>query len=253
MNERFEYILKQLDLYETVRVATLSEELGCSEVTIRSDIQKMHEKKLLIRTHGGAKKIEAKLDVFLEPGNVFKNKNNKINIAKKALEYINDSDTIILDDSSVNYYFAKEIANDVSKNIIVITNSLPVACILSGKQHISLFLTAGQIGGKLAATTGELTCNSLENFSVDKAFISAHGINFDVGITSIGSPQLQVKKSILNVSKEIYLLVDSSKFNDGYIMVVCPLDRIKKIITDNNIETKYKKIATSKNIDLDIV
>lgn len=253
MNERFEYILKQLDEKDNVRVSKLSEQLNCSEVTIRSDIQKLHEKKLLMRTHGGAKRIESKLTIQLETGNIYKNKDNKIKIAKKATEYINDGDTIILDDSSINYYLAKEIRKDDTKHIVVITNSLPVACVLTNKEHISLFLTAGQVGGKLAATIGELTCNSLENFYADKAFISAHGINFDVGITSIGSPQLQVKKSILKVSKKIYALVDSSKFNGGYIMVVCPLNRIEKIITDDEIEDKYKSIAEEKNIDIDIV
>ncbi len=253
MNERFDYIIKQLEQNESVRVSELSEQLKCSEVTIRSDIQKMHDKGLLIRTHGGAKKVEAKLMVPFEPGNVFKNKENKIKIAKRAVSYIEDGDTIILDDSSINYYLAQNIKDDASKHVIIITNSLVVASILTGREHVSLFMTGGQVGGKFAATMGELACNSLENFYADKAFISAHGVNFDVGITSIGSGQMAVKKSILKVAKQIYVLVDSSKFDGGYIMVVCPLDRIDTIITDDELPKEYINIAREKNVTLDLV
>ncbi len=253
MDERFDYIIKQLELHDSVRVSELSQQLKCSEVTIRSDIQKMHEKGLLMRTHGGAKKVESKLMIPFEPGNVLKNKENKIKIAEQAVKYIEDGDTIILDDSSINYYLAQNIKDEVSKHVIVITNSLVVASILTGKQHVSLFMTGGQVGGKFAATMGELTSDSLESFHADKAFISAHGVNFDVGITSIGSGQLAVKKSILKVAKKIYVLVDSTKFDGGYIMVVCPLDRIERIITDNELSKEHIKTAKEKNVVIDLV
>ena len=41
-----------------VKVAQLSEELNCSEVTIRNDIKAMEKEGLLQRTHGGAIALE---------------------------------------------------------------------------------------------------------------------------------------------------------------------------------------------------
>ena len=52
--ERRALILKQLDTKEEVLVSELSKETGISEVTIRKDLTILQNRKLLIRTRGGA-------------------------------------------------------------------------------------------------------------------------------------------------------------------------------------------------------
>lgn len=251
--DRERYILDQLDRFGTVKVAELSQQLGVSEVTIRADIRSMEQREMLKRIHGGAVRVREQLPLFMTPGNVLKKAEEKRRIAAKAYEYIEDEDTIILDDSSVNYYLAENIRNGEKKHLVVITNSLAAAVILSNLENVILFMVGGQIGGKFPAAMGEVTVNTVRNFKADKAFISAHGLNFDVGITSIGTPQMQVKKAILGSAEQIYVMIDSTKFSDGYIMTVCPLSRIRKIITDDGISPVYRDQAMKKNIDIDIV
>ena len=183
--------------------------------------------------------------VPFDAGNVFKNSDRKRRIAWKAYEYIEDQDTIILDDSSVCYYLAQCIRDDSSKHLLVITNSLASAGVLSHLSHVELFLLGGQVGGKLASTVGDV--------AVNKAFISAHGINFSVGLTSIGSPQMQVKKAVLAASDQAYVLADSSKFGGGYVMVVCSLDEISAIITDDGIKKEYLEDAEKQHVYIDVV
>lgn len=250
---RLEYIVACLEKTGSVRVAELSRALNCSEVTIRSDIQKLEERGLVRRVHGGAVKKEEQLLIPFAAGNIEKKRDEKQRIAARAYEYIDDQDTIILDDASVNYYLAQKIREDSSKHLIVITNSLICASLLATVEHVELFIVGGQIGGRLAAAMGDVAVNTLANFRANKAFISAHGINFAAGVTSIGSPQMQVKKAILNAADNVYLLVDSSKFGGGYILVVCPLDRIEVIITDNGIRPEDLEKAKSQSVTIDIV
>jgi DeoR/GlpR family transcriptional regulator of sugar metabolism len=251
--KRIEFILQELDEKGSVRVADLSKQLKCSEVTIRNDIQKLEEKGLLFRTHGGATKLGAQVTVAFNAGNVYKCADKKQRIAEKAYEYIENRDTIILDDGSISYYLAKCIKENTSKHLVVITNSLVAAGILADLKHVDLYLLGGQVGGKLAATMGDVTIRNLEECHADKAFISAYGINFDVGITSIDSPQMQVKKAILKAANKIFLLVDSSKFGGGYVLAVCPLSSISRIITDDEIEKDYIDMAKRDHVELDIV
>lgn len=253
LQRRQELILQELEEKGSVRVADLSKQLNFSEVTIRNDIQKLEEKGLLVRTHGGATKIGAQVVIGYNAGNVFKYAEQKQRIAEKAYEFINDRDTIIMDDASISYYLAKCIKENMSKHIVVITNSLVAAGVLADVNHVDLFFLGGQVGGKLAATMGDVTIRNLEECHADKAFISAHGINFDAGITSIDSPQMQVKKAILNAAKDIYLLADSHKFGGGYVLAVCPLSRMTRIITDNEIDPKCIERAQRDNLKLDIV
>ncbi len=253
LQKRQELIIRELEEKGSVRVAELSKLLKVSEVTIRNDIQRLEEKGLLIRTHGGATKLGAQVMLGYNAGNVFKYAEQKHRIAERAYEYIEDRDTIIMDDASISYYLAKCIRDNMSKHVVVITNSLVAAGVLADVNHVDLFFLGGQVGGKLAATMGDVTIRNLEECHADKAFISAHGINFDVGITSIDSPQMQVKKAILNAAKDIYLLADSHKFGGGYVLAVCPLSRITCLITDNEIDSGYIERAKQDNVKLDMV
>ena len=77
-----------------------------------------------------------------------------------------------------------------------------------------------------------------------------HGINFDVGLTSIGTPQMQVKQAILNSAEQVFVLADSSKFGGGYLSVICPLQKIHKIITDKEVDEKYIRLAAKKQVSM---
>lgn len=253
VNKRMESILQQLEEKGSIRVADISKQLKCSEVTIRNDIQKLEEMGLLIRTHGGATKAGAQVMVLYNAENVYKNADKKQLIAEKAFDYIKENSTIILDDASTSYFLAKTIRENPSKPLVVITNSLVAAGVLADAKHVNLFLLGGQVGGKLSSTMGDMTIRNLGECHADMAFISAHGINFEVGITSIGSPQMQIKKEILKAAKEVFLLVDSSKFGGGYVLVVSPLSEISRIITDDGIKKEYLERAQRDRVAIDIV
>lgn len=253
IQDREEYILNELNSKGVVSVRDLSKVLQCSEVTIRNDIKRMEEKELLIRRHGGAIKKDELLSISIRPGNIYKKKDEKIRISNRAFTYINDKDTIFIDDSSIGFYLAKKILENDDLHIVVITNSLAVATILSNSKNIVLYMIIGQIGGSIPSAVGDLAIEAILKFKVDKAFISAHGVNFYAGVTSVGSPQMQVKKAVLEISDKVYLMVDSSKFGGGYVLVVCPLSKITKTITDIGLNDENRNMAKDNHIDLDIV
>lgn len=66
--ERFSIILQELEKKGAVRVADLSALIGCSEVTIRSDIAKLDSQRMLKKVYGGAVKKEEVLELALDPG-----------------------------------------------------------------------------------------------------------------------------------------------------------------------------------------
>ena len=122
------------------------------------------------------------------------------------------------------------------------TNSLLVGNELAGAGHVELFMVGGTVGGHLAATMGDAAVHNIEQFHVDKAFIGVQGINFEVGLTSI-APQMQIKRVILKVAGEVYVLADSSKFRDSYLSVICPIRDVFKVITDNEVSKENIKKA----------
>lgn len=253
MKSKESAILKLLMEKETISVGEICELLNCSAVTVRKYLSDMESRRLLIRTHGGAARVTPKLNLPIRPGNVYQHADEKRRIAEKAYTYIENNDTIVLDDSSIAYYLAEYIRDHNTKNMVVLTNSLAAAVLLSDLPDVTLFMIGGQIGGKLPSAIGEIAMSTVTGFKANKAFISAHSINFDAGITTIGSPQMQVKKAILDVTDDIYVLADSSKFGNSYVMLFCGLERIKKIITDSGLAKESIARAKEAQVDIDIV
>jgi DeoR/GlpR family transcriptional regulator of sugar metabolism len=250
MEERRRKILLKLEEKGKVRVNELSEELGCSEVTIRNDIKCMERAGKLIRTHGGALRIEENFQKKYSSESIYRNVDKKRDIAACAYDFITDRDTIILDEASTSFYLALHIKQRAEKRIAVVTNSLTVGNELAGLKHVELYIVGGSVGGHLAATMGSEAISDLARFHVDKAFIGVHSINFDVGITSIATPQMQVKQAILKAAERVYVLADSSKFGGGYLSVICPLKSITKIITDNQVNKTYVKRAEEEHVSV---
>lgn len=251
MEERRSAILQELNIKGKVKVADLSKEFGCSEVTIRSDIKAMDTEGLLKRTHGGALKVDQKVEHSrYSAESIYRNVAQKQAIAKAAFEFINDSDTIIIDDASTSFYLAQHIKKHPEKRLAVVTNSLITGNELAGVDHVELFMIGGHVTGHLAATVGEAAIQNMKQFQVDKAFIGVHSINFDVGLTSIATMQMQVKKAILETAKKVFVLADSSKFGSGYLSVICPIGDVYKIITDGGISKENLKKAKEHNVPL---
>ncbi len=250
MQERRQMILQELEENGRVRVAELSKKLGCSEVTIRNDIKNMDAEGLLKRTHGGALCISQENERKYQTESIYRHTERKKKIAACAYEFIGDRDTIILDDASSTFYLALHIKKHPEKRLVIVTNSLLVGNELAGVDHIDLYMVGGNVGGHLSATMGDSAVRNIEQFHVDKAFIGVHGINFEVGITSIATPQMQVKKAILKVAEEVYVLADSSKFRGSYLSVVCPIHAIHKIITDDEVSGENIRKAQKHEIPL---
>ena len=250
MEERRRAILREVEEKGKVRVADLSRRFGCSEVTIRNDIRNMDAEGLLVRTHGGAVKLEKEMERKYSAESIYRNTERKKKIAACAYEFIEDRDTIIIDDASSSFYLAVHIRQHPEKRLAVVTNSLLVGNELAGVSHVELYMVGGHVGGHLAATMGDDALFNIELFHVDKGFIGIHSINFDVGLTSIATPQMQVKKAILKSAGETYVLADSSKFGGGYVSVICPMRDVYKIITDDEVSREYIRKAQQLEVPL---
>ncbi len=253
LEERRKKILEELEKSGTVRVADISRMLDCSEVTIRNDIQAMHEAGLLRRVHGGAIRPEtpsSEEQYLPDDPTLHRHEAEKREIAAYAYRQIKPQDMILIDDATTSYYLAMMIRDNPDKQVAVVTNSLLVGVLLHGAKHVDLYMVGGSVGGRHAATFGETAAHFISGLHVDAAFIGVHSINMDVGFTSIAAPQMEIKKAILKSTDRVYVLADSSKFEGGYLFVVGAMDSAYQIITDNKVKPEYLERARKENIPL---
>ena len=81
LQERRSLILQKVTEDGKVKVADLSKELNCSEVTIRNDIRDMAAEGLLQRIHGGAVSLEKKAEHKYTAESVYRNTEKKKEIS----------------------------------------------------------------------------------------------------------------------------------------------------------------------------
>ncbi|MFM1878462.1 MAG: hypothetical protein RLZZ241_1328, partial [Bacteroidota bacterium] len=104
---RREEILNLLKEDGSAKVVNLAQLFKVSEVTIRQDLEKLEAEGLITREHGGAFLKNAMDSVrnfaLMNQDNLDK----KASIARKAIQFIEPGDTIILDSGSTTTEIAK--------------------------------------------------------------------------------------------------------------------------------------------------
>jgi len=235
--ERQKIILEKLNLEGAVWVSKLSAELGVTEETIRRDLEKLENKEVLLRTHGGAVPItDTSYELSLEKRKQT-NLAAKERLAKLAAQYILPGDTIFLDSSTTTFYIAKEIKK--MKNITVISNSLRVINELSNVEDIKTVAVGGIVSNN-QSMVGYLAENSIEtNFYATKFFFSSKGVSPEAGIMESNDQECAIKKQMITNSTEKYYLCDASKIGRVGFYKLTPINEVDYFITEAKLGNDY--------------
>lgn len=228
--ERFRYILKELDFKGKVQVSVLAKKLHVTEATLRSDLNCLARKDLLVRVHGGAvKKSESQYKDDTQE-TVYQNAGNKLIIAKAAYSLLYPGVTIFIDDSSTCLYLIRMLKEDTGMNCQVITNSVYVITELAKTAHVTLLLLGGEVSKNLRSTSGYE--ERFEDFYADFCFLGANGVSVKQGVSVIGYAQAKTKRMMMSHSETKVLLVDSQKFGHLFSSVIAPVEQFDYIFTD---------------------
>lgn len=241
VEQRREEILNHLNKSGDVSVATLSELLGVSQTTIRSDLTYLEEKNKLRRTHGGAiinKKI-GEYKTITEKRIV--NIDKKELIAKKAVNLIEENDTIALDSGTTCYELSKQLTK--FKNLNLIINDFSIAQYLSENTNFKLIFIGGLIGRDINSTNGPLALNLLENINCDKVFMACESFDFKKGFSTYDENQAAYKKKLMNTANTKIMLIDSYKFNKVSSFSFSTLDDYDYLISENLDEQTSEEIS----------
>lgn len=245
--ERKKIILEELETHGKVQVVTMAERLQVSKETIRRDIDAIVKTENVRRVHGGAIKTS-----FPDVEPPYKHREDmnlegKQSIGKEAALLINDGDTIFLDTGTTVQQLARFIIG--KENLIIITNSLPTAMLLNeslaqNKFTGQLIMLGGEVSTNQKTISGNMCERMLEQFYVDKAFLSVGGISVERGISDYDLNESEISKIACSISKEVVVLADKSKIGIQSFSLITPLSAVDTIISDENPPTQWKKQLT---------
>jgi DeoR family ulaG and ulaABCDEF operon transcriptional repressor len=214
-------------------VAELVDMTGTSEATIRRDISALHLQGRLRRVRGGAEALHPPQFVGLA-GRPFKvaesvNIENKRAIAEAAAELCEDGDSIIINGGTTTFQMVHFLAQ---KRLQVLTNSFPIAEHLIKHTRNTVMVPGGAIYRELGVILSPFDNDVTRNFSARRMFMGAQGVG-RLGIMERDPLLIQAEQKLIDQAEELIVLVDSSKFAQRSSLILCRLDRVDTVITDD--------------------
>lgn len=245
-HQRREKILELIREDGHAKVLDLSRLFKVTEVTIRQDLERLEKEGMIKREHGGA--VLTNMDAGVKNITLQNQKNmaEKVAIAQKAVSFIENGDTIILDSGSTTTEIAKLLVD--FQNITVITNALNIAFILGAHPNINLVVTGGEFKAPTLSLTGQKAADFFYNLNVDKLFLATAGITLKSGLTYPSISDICVKRAMIESANEVYLVADSSKIGINSFASLGALSLINLLITDSNISKENEEMLKGNDI-----
>lgn len=251
MAKRHAYILEQLNKLGEVRVTDLSEEMDVSSVTIRKDLKQLEDKKLLFRSHG----LIFKDNPYARDRHVNDketlNVEQKLRIARKAAEFIQGNDAVILASGTTIFYLAQVL--DPSEQVTILTSALNVATELIKKQMVEVVQLGGIVRKTSTSVNGPFAQIMLEQFACSKLFLGVDGIDLQYGFTTTNLMEANVNQHMMKAAQRTIVLADSSKFGRKGFGRICLFDEVDQIITDSGVNEKTVQALENLGVEVTIV
>ncbi len=251
--ERKALIVDLLEKNNTVSVIQLAQMLNISKETVRRDLRELEQEGLIKRTHGGAI-LEVPSNSSEYPFNVREIQRfaEKAIICKRAAQFIEDGDTIFVDNSSTTMNLLKHI--NPHYQVTVITNSirLLIESTTINNPHLTLISLGGIFRAKNYSLAGVMSIDWARNFRPNKAFISCRSVRPDTGLSDGSIYEVDTKRALIQTAQEVYLLADHSKFKDTGTVHLADVSSVQWIITDKGADKESLRQLEMKGIKIAI-
>ena len=253
VEERRRRILEVLESQERVTVEELVRRFEVSAVTIRGDLDALADLGAVVRSHGGAlKRTEAPEDVPITVKETLHHA-EKVRIGHCAAHMIRDGETIMLDSGTTTAEVARQIRFLKLRSLNVITNALNIAMELANLPHLRLIMIGGVLRQMSYSLAGPPAEQTLRGLHADCLFLGVDGLDPEIGLMTPDVVEAQLNAVMIQVSREVVVVADSSKFQRRSLSVIAKLDVVHKVITDSGASAEALAALRARNLDVIVV
>ena len=231
-------------------VAELAQAYDVTTETVRRDLAFLDKAGVLRRVHGGAVPVRALH--LVEPGvgeRETTRAGHKDAIAAAATEFFPLSGaTVLLDAGTTTARIAAQLPAD--RELVVVTNSVPIAARLAAMPYVTLQLLGGRVRGLTQAAVGEQTLRVLDTLRVDIAFIGTNAISVRHGLSTPDGDEAAVKRAMVKAANYVVVAADSSKVGREDFVSFAPISSVDTLITDSEISPMDRDQITERGVEV---
>jgi DeoR family fructose operon transcriptional repressor len=231
-------------------LSELMAQVGVSESTVRRDLEILEEQGVIRRTHGGAvyvKDSPAHRLAFAD--RQMSAAAEKQAIAKAVAEMIPSGATILINGGTTCYEVARALAG---RRLNVVTNSLPIASLLSTDLATEVTLIGGYLYPRTGVALGAMAEQQLAGLRASQLILSCAALN-EEGAFNPNQMMVDVERCMMQVADELILAVDHTKLSSRSVVKLCGLEAIDVIVTDKGLSAESREWLSSLKAKIVIV
>jgi DeoR family ulaG and ulaABCDEF operon transcriptional repressor len=235
--QRERLIMDAIEATGFITYRDLEARLDASPATIRRDLTRLEKAGAIVRVHGGAKPAtEAKASRAGLAGTPFEqsitqNLAWKQAIGRAAASLCEPGEAVMIDGGTTTLQMCPHLAG---LDLQVLTNSLHIIDALLPQTGTRLLVPSGVIFREqniILAPHGE---ESMPRFHAPKLFMGAAAVGAQ-GVMQQDVILVAAERRLIDRAEQLILLVDSTKFNSSSGAIVCGLEEVDVLVTDQGI------------------
>lgn len=281
--EREELILRILRTDRFVSVSDVVKVTGASEATVRRDFSRLEDRGLIRRIRGGAEYLPegdavpamSRASVGTAVGGdsveglesaggvavgvrrrsfheqslaerVGLQTEYKRRIARRAAEYCQDGDTVLIDGGSTTLFLADYL---MESQVTVVTNSFAIADRLRRSCCAQIFLPGGRLDPDSMLIQDPTGRDFYQDYAATSAFLGVEGID-ERGLTNTDMEVVHSQRQMMAHAKQVVVLADSSKFGAGGHLRASGFDEISVLVTDEKPPEPIRNALDAHGVEL---
>ena len=139
-----------------------------------------------------------------------------------------------------------------TRHLQVFTNSFPIADHLLGHSRNTVIVPGGTLYREQNIILSPFADDGSKHFSARIMFMGAQSIG-PLGIMEADSLIVQAEEKLINQAETLVILADSSKFARRSSLVLCSLERVDRLITDDGISDAAAAMVEAAGVELIVV
>lgn len=211
-----------------VSVETLSAHYNVSLETVRRDLSRLSDARLVRKVHGGARRAQ----LHSEPSfsvRMDEDAGEKQILGDKLCGEIGPGDTVFIDTGTTTLFACEALAE--IDGLTVVTNSLLIAQKLGATGKQTVFLLGGAYGAANQQTLGPMVQQQIDCFQTDHAVLTLSGLDAEAGVTFSDASEAEIARAMMARTGNVVFLAHTSKYTRRAAFRACGLEQIDTLLT----------------------
>ncbi len=233
----------------SVGVDELSTQFDVTPQTIRKDLNELCDARHLTRTHGGAMLSSGVENVAYEARRGIAQSEKQM-IGRLAASLIPNNCSLFINIGTTTEEVARAMVHH--EGLLVITNNIHVATILSPVPKIEVIIVGGMVRKADGGVVGESAVDTIKQFKVDHAVMGVSAIDEEGALLDFDYREVRAAQAIIGNSRNVILVADNMKFARSAPVRIGHMSDIDVFVTDRALPETLADVCKSMGVKLEV-